>query len=96
MSMSTHVVGFCDPTEDYLKKLKVWEALLDADIDPEEWPDELADMFDGHTIEHLRLGIEVNIDHAITKQNAFGESGYVLEIAKLPKHVTKIKFSNSY
>lgn len=93
MSMSTHVVGLRPPTEEYLKKVKAWEACDAAEV---EIPQELQDYFNGERPEPTGMLVEIEKSPAITLHRARGSAGFEVDTTKLPEGVTIVRFYNSW
>ena len=92
MSMSTHVVGF-KPADSKWKKMKaVWDACTAAGVDP---PNEVEDFFDG-IYPGDDPGMSVDIKSAVAEWSDEGCSGHEVDVTKLPKDVTVIRFFNSW
>jgi hypothetical protein len=92
MGMSTHVVGF-KPADAKWKKMKaVWDACDEAKT---EVPDSVEKFFDG-VYPGDAPGMFVNIEKATTEWGDNGCSGYEVDLTKLPKDVTVIRFFNSW
>lgn len=89
MSMSTHVIGFVPPDEEWKKMKAIWDACNKAKIDP---PDEVQDFFDGEV--PSEKGQEVEIPHR--EWGDENRQGIEVEINKLPKNVKLIRFYNSW
>lgn len=92
MGMSTYVVGF-KPADAKWKKMKaVWDACDEAKI---EVPDSVEKYFDG-VYPGDAPGMTVAINTAIREWGDDGCSGYEVDLTKLPKDVTVIRFFNSW
>ena len=92
MSMSTHVVGF-KPADDKWKKMKtVWDACIAAHT---ELPASVDEFFDGQ-YPGDSPGMSVDIKKAATEWSDDGCSGYDVDVTKLPKDVTVVRFFNSW
>ena len=89
MSMSTHVVGFVAPTEDYLKKLAAWQACKAAGV---RVPEELEKFFE--KVQPDPLGIEVQLKDAVSPYRGRESEGFQVDLSKLPPGVTHIRFWN--
>lgn len=89
MSMSTHVVGFRPPDEKWQQMKKVWDACKAAGI---TIPREVIEFF--NDCDPDPAGVEVGILHSEWANNS--SSGYEVDIRKLPKDVTVIRFFNSW
>jgi hypothetical protein len=90
MGMSTHVVGFLPPDEDWRRKRAAWHACADAGVGP---PKELEEFF-GYE-EPGEHGREVKIHDAISKWSRDGGAGYEVDLSRLPPEVKVIRFWNS-
>ncbi len=88
MGMSTHVIGFRPPDEEWHRHKAVWDACKKAGVPV---PDETDVFFDGDPDER---GIEVSLD--ATKWEDEMREGVEIEVAKLPDSVTHIRFYNSW
>ena len=92
MDMSTHVVGF-KPADDKWKKMKaVWDACNAANIDI---PRDVAKFFD-EQYPGDNPGMTVKIGLAVTKWSDGDSCGYEVDVTKLPKDVTVVRFFNSW
>lgn len=89
MSMSTHVIGFKPPDAKWKKMKEVWDACEKAGIDP---PKEVSEFFNYENPDEN--GVEVELDAAEWGDD--GRQGYEIEVSKLPKGVTIIRFYNSW
>lgn len=93
MSMSTYVIGFKPPDEKWKAMKKVWDACQAADIDT---PKDVEEYFDGDEPDDAGVVVELR-KHACCKEyGAEMQSGYEIDVTKLPKDVTIIRFVNSY
>jgi hypothetical protein len=96
MGMSTHVVGFKPPGAKWRQMKAVWDACQAAGI---EVPDEVDVYFDGGPPDPA--GVEVGIEdlRAAGALRDWGNNhadGFELDVAKLPKDVTVVRFYNSW
>jgi hypothetical protein len=91
MGMSTHVVGFVKPDDDYAKKVAAWRACEAACVTP---PNELIKLFDGNPPQDA--GMNVDITQAVSSWNNDYASGYEVDITKLPSGVRIVRFYNSW
>ena len=91
MSMSTYVVAFRPPNERWREMKAVYDACILAGIDT---PDEVHDFFNGEMPD--TSGVEIRIDDILEKWGDDSRDGYQLELSKLPKEVTVIRFYNSW
>jgi len=92
MGMSTRVEGFKARDKKWEKMEKVWVACTDAGID---LPEEVEDFFEGVNPVG-EPGQSVSIDECVSEWGADMSQGYQVEIAKIPKDITHIRFSNSW
>lgn len=92
--MSTHVVGFKDPDDRYLRLLAVWETCHAAGV---RQPQEVLDFF-GESAENRTgpdpTGVETSIPSHDWRQEM--RQGLEVVLAELPPGVTKIRFYNSW
>ena len=98
MGMSTHIKAFIpDTDETYKKHSKVLIACNEADI---ELPKATADYFGSEyaDLELLdsKLEVDLKLGKHYTEYNAEMTEGFEVELADLPKGVTKIRFTNSW
>lgn len=94
MSMSTHVKGFKPPDEKWKKMKAVWDACDKAKVDP---PKDVLEFFGGETPDEA--GVEVDLEEEkCCKEwdDSDMQSGFEIDVTKLPKDVTLIRFYNSY
>jgi hypothetical protein len=97
MGMSTHIVGFRPangPANDRWKKMKaVYDACNEAEI---PIPAEVAGFFNGEPPDPtgVRVGLENSTCVQPWKSN--DAEGFEVDVTKLPKDVTVIRFYNSW
>ena len=101
MSMSTHIIGFRPPDEKWRKMKAVWDACVAADM---SIPNTVHEFFGGESPDPN--GVEVDLfssalyhhgkPSAVKKWNADMQEGFEVDVTKLPKDVTIIRFYNSY
>ena len=93
MSMSTNVLGF-KPTDDKWRKMKaVWDACMEANV---RVPDNVGEFF-----EHVGpdpSGVEVELEDHDCCRGYRGncKNGFEIDVKKLPKDVTIIRFWNGW
>jgi hypothetical protein len=87
--MSTHVLGFKPPDEKWKKMKAIWDSCQAAGIDP---PQEVEKFFD--YCDPDPNGVEVKIEATEWRDNA--REGYEIDVSKLPKDVTILRFYNSW
>lgn len=93
MGVSTHIVGFVEPTETWRKFKQVWDACNAAGIEvPKEvlahfhgdYPDEAGRMFNLEKASYVR------------PFKADMEEGFEICVAEIPEGMTTIRFYNSW
>jgi uncharacterized protein YcnI len=98
MSMSTRVVGFRPPDEEWQRHKAVWDACQFAGV---RVPDETNRFFMGTTPDPA--GIEVELTRVSSRSGWVAneykgdmEEGYEVMVAEIPEGVTRIRFVNSW
>ncbi len=91
MSMSSSVSGFRPPDAHYRKMMAAYKACNDAGV---AIPREVDDFFNGETPDPA--GTEVGLGKAVTEYHDEMQEGFEVDISKLPKGVTIIRFVNSF
>ena len=92
MGMSTHVVGFRAPDENYEKMKNAWNACEAAGI---EIPNEVYDFFEGQDPNDIP-GVEVNIRDAVSEYRGDMQEGFTIDVSKLPKDMRFVRVYNSW
>lgn len=90
MGMSTHVTGFQPPDELWVKMKRVWDACIDAGIDPPQEVDE----FFNYVSPQGNPGKEVHIPSHDWRAEM--SEGVEVNMSDIPKGVTVIRFWNSW
>lgn len=93
MGMSTHVYGIKPPDAKWKKMKAAYEACQAAGIDP---PEELDDFFGGEAPDEAGVLVDLVESKIATEWEGEMDSGYQVDIKKLPKDVTVIRFINSF
>jgi hypothetical protein len=97
MSMSTHIIGFVPPDEEWKKMKAVYDACVEAGVD---LPRGVEKYFDGTEPQEEGKEIDLTEDNynGLIVEPWEGDccSGYQIELKKLPKNVKIIRFYNSY
>lgn len=93
MGMSTHVYGIKPPDAKWKKMKAAYEACQAAGIDP---PEELDDFFGGESPDKAGVIVDLTKSKAVSEWNGEMESGFQVDLTKLPKDVTIIRFFNLY
>jgi hypothetical protein len=91
MSMSTSVIGFRPPDQKWMKMKAAWDACVDAGI---PIPKDI-DTFFGYE-EPDKEGVRVDLGDALKEWSQDSTMYRDVDISKLPKDVTIIRFSNSW
>lgn len=91
MGMSSGVVGFKKPDKTWQKHKKVWDVCIEAGV---SMPEETEKYF--NYVEPNEKGVEVDIKYAVEDYVADMQDGFDVDLTKLPKDVTHIRFVNSY
>lgn len=98
MGMSTHIKAFIPETDStYQKQLAVFKACQNAGV---SLPKETAQYFgceepyEGLEEEKLEFKLEKGVHYIKFCKNA--DEGFEIDLKKLPKEVSKIRFFNSY
>lgn len=92
MSMSTYIQGLKPKTEEYEKKLNIYKSCKELNI---SIPKEIMDFFDGEVCEE---GIITEIPKEAIREYAddYCREFFEVDLTKLSKYVTRIRFVNSY
>ncbi len=93
MSMSTHVIGFRPPDEKWKKMKAVWDACQKAGIDV---PKNVLEFFDGEDPHESGVMVELGGTLCCSKYVSDGESGYEIDLSKLPDGIKTIRFFNAW
>ena len=95
MSMSTHVVGFRPPDEEWKKMRAVWDACNRADITV---PAAVLDFFNFTSPDDSGVEVELGKYKCITEYHPpeSPRQGYEVDVRKLPPDIVMIRFYNSY
>lgn len=101
MGMSTHIAGIRDPdSKEHNKMINAARALYDVGI--YDLPKELKEYFKDYyetseIVDDDYAGLEVDIKDAVKKSSGREACDeWVVDLRKLPKGVTHIRFTNSY
>lgn len=93
MGMSMHVVGF-KPADDKFKKMKaVWDACKQAGI---SLPTEAVQFFDGNPPDERGVRVDIRDSDCAWDYESQSCRGFEVDVKKLPKDVTIIRFIVSY
>lgn len=105
MSVSTYIVGIKPPDEKWEQMKAIWDACMKADV---QVPDEVDEYFEGEepddagvivplgSVYQIRELGERHTEDGLSYYGRDGQSGFELELSKLPKDIKKLRFYNSY
>jgi hypothetical protein len=96
MGMSTRVIAFKPPGEKWQKMCDVYNACTNAGIDV---PDEVSRFFDHMPPDPAGVEISERVLRdagAVTDYSGDMSEGFDVDVTKLPRDVTVIRFYNSY
>lgn len=91
MSISTHIVGFRAPDDQWMKHVAVWEACKAAGV---PIPAPTSEFFNWEDPTN-KEGMEIDISAAVEDYHGEYSQGFQVDITKLPKDVHYIRFYNS-
>lgn len=91
MSMVSCIQGLKPKTEEYEKKLQIYKLCKEMNINP---PREIEEFFDGEVCE-AGIITELPAD-ALMEYGDDCREYFEVDLTKIPKDVTKIRFVNSY
>jgi len=89
MGFSITIKGVKTPTEDYLKKVRAYKALKDANIDI---PLELKKYFDGNEPDESGMLVNINYTGNLLEDDCILE----IDLNDIPDGVTKIRIIGDY
>lgn len=93
MSMSTSVVGFKPPDEKWKEMKAIWDACDKAEI---AIPDEVDEFFGGYDPDDRGVEVDLEDSPCCSVYAPEMKDGFEIDVTKLPKDVTIIRFWNSY
>lgn len=93
MSHSLHVVGFKPPDAKWKKMKAAYDACVKAEIDP---PKEVREFFGYDRPDDVGVTIELEEEDCCKEYNAEMVNGFEIDVKKLPKDVTIIRFYVAY
>lgn len=91
MSMSTHVVGFRPPDDQWRRMKAVYDSCKTAKVRP---PEDVVKFFNYEGPDEA--GVEVDLKDCTKKYTAEMRSGIEVDLTKIPKDLKIIRFVNSY
>ncbi len=98
MGMSTHIEAFMpDTDETYQKMKKVYLACEEAQMElPEAAQKYFGTNYPEDEALDRKLAIDLKLDVHYTEYNADMVEGFEVDLTKLPKGITKLRFTNRY
>ena len=91
MGVSTFVRGIKPPDDKHRKMVAIYNNCEDLEI---ELPGDVDEYFEGEEPEED--GVLVDIPYEEWSSKAGNSTGVEVELSKIPKHVTRIRFENSW
>ena len=92
MSMCTYVQGLKPKTEEYEKKLHIYNACREINVVP---PEDILRFFDGEVCEEGII-TELPEEAMSNYTDDYCRDFFEVDLTKIPSDVTKIRFVNSY
>jgi len=95
MSMSTNVIGFAPPDDDWRKMKAVWDACTMAKL---PIPPEVDKFFNGEEPDDVGVKIPLRypMHESVREYSADMREGFDIDLSKLPKQVKILRFYNSF
>lgn len=93
MGMSTHLLGFKPPNEKWKKMKAIYDACHAADMDV---PKEVDNFFGFDTPDDAGVEVDIEEHDCCQEYNEDGSEGFEIDVSKLPKDVTILRFYNSW
>lgn len=100
MGMSTHIIGFRAPDEQWKKMKDVYEACIEAGV---QIPKAVDDFFGGKMPDDSGVAIDLEKDDKAKflfwEYEELGQQGYTIDILALQRYypkITHLRFYNSY
>lgn len=93
MSMSTSVVGFKPPDEKWKAMKAVYDACIAGKV---RVPDEVQKFFNWCGPTEAGVVVELLKTDCVKAHHTDSESGFDVDVTKLPKDVTLVRFYNSW
>lgn len=94
MSMSTYVYGFRPPDQRWKKMKAIYDSCMEEGIDV---PDAVDEFFEDDIPDDSGVKVWLsNKSDCCTEYSNDGESGYEIDLNKLPKDIKIIRFVNSW
>lgn len=93
MSMTMNIVGFKPPDERWKEMKRVWDSCMMAGVN---MPEKVSDFFEGVILDNSGVRVELEEHVCCKKYSEMGQSGYEIDVTKLPKDIKIVRFYNSY
>jgi hypothetical protein len=93
MSMSTFVYGVRPPDAKWLAMKAAWEACITAGVDV---PPAIMKFFGYDKPDPAGIVVRLDDTSACKEHSEDGESGFEVQLDKLPPNITAIRFINSW
>lgn len=93
MGVSTHVIGFRPPDEKFRRMKSAFDACVEAGVEP---PVEVQAFFNYESPDEAGVEVEIHECVAVKVWNDSYRSGFEVDVTKLPKDVTVLRFYNSW
>lgn len=93
MSMSTHVIGIKPPDTKWRKMKAIYDACVEAEIDP---PDEVQKFFVWEKPDPKGVIADIKNHECCSLYKDNISEGFEIDLKKLPKDITIIRFYNSW
>ena len=93
MGMHTHVVGFAPPDDKWKQMRAIYDSCSEAGV---KVPEEVMEFFNWE--EPVESGIKVDLEKhdCVSEYKAEMQSGYEIDLRKVPANVQFIRFYNSF
>lgn len=93
MGVSTCIVGFQPPDEQWQKMKDAYDACEKAGV---EIPRTILDFFNWDPPDDAGVRIDLEKHESVSVFQVGGSEGFQVDIGKLPKHVKFVRFYNSW
>lgn len=93
MSMSTIIKGFRPPDEEWKRKVAVYRACKEADIDV---PEEILKFFNWESPDRNGVLVDLMRHDSVSEWGDECSSGFEVDIRKLPQDLHILRFYNSW
>ena len=93
MGMSTNVVGFKPPDGKWKKMKAIYDACIDAGVYP---PKQVEEFFGFEKPDSAGVEVELKKHTCCSEYKAEAQSGFEIDVTKLPADVKIIRFFNGW